>query len=834
MRLPLTILLVAAFALSGVLPALAWEPLPVVDDPLPRMPGTQPDEGFVFESPADCDECHTLLVEPDALPPDDRPVPGVLPGQDWRGSMMAQAARDFLFFASLTVANQDSIWALGNPNAADLCVRCHFPTGWVGGRSDPTNASLFEGTDYDGVQCHFCHRLWDPFFEASSEGEREGAGVQNYWDEVQVVAESVDVSDAITYDTPRRQARVTHDADLALTSGILLFNGDPFFVDNEPFSEDYIENGAGQFFVDTSGIRRASFADADRDDHDVLYSRYHKSRFFCDTCHDVSNPSLANLGADPSEPLPTEVNPAFSYFHAERTFSEFQLSDYALGAGSEGAGAFDPDQFNTSSEGNLVSKCQDCHMADARGMGCNEWSDAYWRPGDDPRAPQPTSPQHLQSGVPTHDLTGGNVWVSLVLASTVPGSPIYDPINARLLNQPDVLTLDLSQGVGIDAGLLAEGAARAQQTLSRAADIEEFEYDASTGALSFEIHNNTAHKLLTGYPEGRRMFVNIRAFRDGKLIYEVNPYDEQIGTLKGLPNGDAALDANEVYIDELVYEMHGNSSLTGEEKTFHFALSTGRQKDNRIPPAGFRIGEAVARQAEPVIDGQSALDYFTAEEYEEGADEVEMRIIAGADRVEMNLLYQTTSREYVKFLRDEINGTANTLASPTPSGEDDAYIVQSDPFFSGLKGWGDVVWALWQHNKSLPGAAPIMMANASALVDEPGLVSPILNQLYLRTSGVTLRWSPAHLLDSAITGYKIYRDDGLTFTTGLRTGFIDRSARPGVTYTYWATSTSPTEESAPSNEMTITAGPGPLTSLGELEGQLFYDELNVPLIMAGK
>ena len=40
---------------------------------------------------------------------------------NWQGSMMAQAARDPLFYACLAVANQDAA------NAGDTCIRCHSP-----------------------------------------------------------------------------------------------------------------------------------------------------------------------------------------------------------------------------------------------------------------------------------------------------------------------------------------------------------------------------------------------------------------------------------------------------------------------------------------------------------------------------------------------------------------------------------------------------------------------------------------------------------------------------------------------------------------------------------
>ena len=96
---------------------------------------------------------------------------------------MAQAARDFVFWACLTVAGQDSAWAIGSPNAVDLCERCHFPEGWLEGRSDPPNASAMTGSDFDGVHCDFCHQAYAPFFEDTFSGIREGTDYSTYWDE---------------------------------------------------------------------------------------------------------------------------------------------------------------------------------------------------------------------------------------------------------------------------------------------------------------------------------------------------------------------------------------------------------------------------------------------------------------------------------------------------------------------------------------------------------------------------------------------------------------------------------------------------------------------------
>jgi hypothetical protein len=229
----------------------------------------------------------------------------------------------------------------------------------------------------------------------------------------------------------------------------------------------------------------------------MRYSRYHKSRYFCQTCHDVSNPVLANLGSEGTPPLDgttilkTESMPAYSYFHVERTFSEFMLSAY----GEQDGAPTNPEFQGQGAPGiTTAAKCQDCHMRDVVGVGCNK-KGVPVRPGE--------SVEHPQSGQPLHDLTGGNAWVSWVLASAIPGSPNYDWTNDQLLNQGSAtLTLNLNQGEGIDPAALLAGVDRSRQQLLLAATIRNITYDPDTGAFSFEVQNNTAHKLISGFPRG--------------------------------------------------------------------------------------------------------------------------------------------------------------------------------------------------------------------------------------------------------------------------------------------------------------------------------------------
>jgi len=685
--------------LTAVYCVYAWVGLAIQSDPLVRMPGTQPNQGVNLEAPNRCLNCHAGYD------------PAVEPGFNWIGSMMAQSARDPIFWACFTVALQDSIWAIGTPNAGDLCERCHFPEGWLGGRSDPPNASVMTGSDFDGLHCDFCHRMYDPFFETTYNGTREGSQWITYWDEA---ANSGPGSGTLS----QTEAANTYIEDRTQATAVKLFSGQNFYTKfNVPQYPAYNENTSGQYFVSTGSQKRASFADAAAK-HQMLYSRYHKSRYFCSTCHDVSNPVLANLGLSPLPDLSggadliSEQYSAALYFHVERTFSEFMLSAY----GRQGGAATNAEFEQLSGGIDWVAKCQDCHLSDVVGYGCNK-SGVPLRPGG--------STEHPNSGLPLHDMTGGNAWISYILASLDPAGPVYDQTNVAILDKgPAVLTLDLNAGQTPkqSGAALKAGSERAKQQLKLAATIKNLAYDPNTGRLSFRLQNNTVHKLISGFPEGRRMFVNIKAYGNGKLVREVNPYDYTVGTLKGLPQSSAspALAPAEIYSDRLVYEVHPASGLTGEDETFHFVLATGRYKDNRIPPKGFDISSAAQRLCEPVWHGHSEPSYFTAEEYAGGYDQIDINVPADAEYVAVKLYYQGTSREYIEFLRDEINGTAHTLASPTPSGEAKAYIVQTDPFFSRLKAWGNTIWDLWYHNhgldsggRAVDGIVPFLMAQAS-------------------------------------------------------------------------------------------------------------------------
>jgi hypothetical protein len=211
----------------------------------------------------------------------------------------------------------------------------------------------------------------------------------------------------------------------------------------------------------------------------------------------------------------------------------------------------------------------------------------------------------------------------------------------------------------------------------------------------------------------------------------------------------------------------------------------------------------------PVWHGVEDPNYFTAEEYAGGYDDVALTVATGADEVEVELYYQTTSREYIEFLRDEIRGTATSLKG-NGAGGDPAYIIQTDPFFSALKAWGDVIWQLWDHNKHIAGAAPVAMAEAS-IGGETACEPPVPTGLAATTGHLSaqLSWDDMHSADPSVVGYRVYYDQAgksqLLADLINVTQFADTGLTKGQQYCYKVTAKYAECESDPSATVCVVA-----------------------------
>jgi hypothetical protein len=232
---------------------------------------------------------------------------------------------------------------------------------------------------------------------------------------------------------------------------------------------------------------------------------------------------------------------------------------------------------------------------------------------------------------------------------------------------------------------MAAGKQRAVSTLNSAARL-------SVDGGAVKVLNLTGHKLISGYPEGRRMWLRMTWLDAAEQVVRV---DGEYGALQLQMDitGDGQVDASDSIRTILdldaahtrIYEAHGGisqawaSSLvtlldpdlpvaydreTGAvtatladvasqpagtaHESFHFALNDTILADNRIPP--WRMNRETARQRNtlPVPASQygdpgptGVYDHF---------DRVPLDPPPLAESVVIELLYQPTSWEYIQFL----------------------------------------------------------------------------------------------------------------------------------------------------------------------------------------
>ncbi len=525
-----------------------------------KQPGSQPFDAGAFQDRTACADCHggyDPLVEPD---------------HNFRGNMMAQAARDPLFYACLAVAEQDAA------SSGDICLRCHTPMGWLSGRSNPTSGIALNQVDRDGVACDYCHRAVDPIYVPG-----------------QSPIEDLDVLNALT-DVP----------------------------------EHYLN---GMYVVDPEVRRRGPFPDP-LAPHPFLESPFHRSSRICGTCHEVSNPAFERTGDFDYAPGPFD-EPAASVnstdlFPVERTYSEWSNSAYPNGV-------YAPEFAGNKPDG-IVSTCQDCHMKDLEGRGCN-----------DPNAP-------IRENLPHHDMMGGNSWIPTILEELYPTE--------------------------VDAGALADAAVRAVSMLQKAAGVDlSLEDMGSSIDASVTITNRTGHKLPTGYPEGRRMWLRLSAYDAGdQIVYESGAYDEGSGVLTH--DEDLAIYEAEMGLSPGLAGALGISSGI----SFHFVLNDSIYKDTRIPPQGFTNAAYMNFGGVPVDPHHEGPEPRYAD-YQYW-DEPSYSLPVSTRKVIATLYYQITSKEYVDFLRDEnhTNGSGQLLhdlwtshgrAAPVAMAADTAFVEPS-------------------------------------------------------------------------------------------------------------------------------------------------------------
>lgn len=334
--------------------------------------------------------------------------------------------------------------------------------------------------------------------------------------------------------------------------------------------------------------------------HDWLYSPFHQEADLCGSCHDVSNPALSRVGGMTPAPTDTYTPNAFDaphptlskldMFPEQRTYSEFLNSAFAQPGGVDTQGRFggnDP----------VVNSCQDCHMPRVTGTGCN-----------------PFLGPSVRENLPYHSWQGANLWMLDMILH------VYD-------GELDIDQIDMINVAKVDT----------QNMLELATDTTASQLGSE---LTVRVTNHCGHKLLTGYPEGRRIWLNVKYFDNAdNLIGEHGYYDSATAELV---EGDTKVYQTKHGINADVAAASGQP----EGESFHLALNSEILFDNRIPPMGFTNAGFDAVQAQNVGYAYDDGQYW---------DDTRYSVPEGAASAQVTLYYQTSSKEYIEFLRDEID-----------------------------------------------------------------------------------------------------------------------------------------------------------------------------------
>lgn len=217
-----------------------------------------------------------------------------------------------------------------------------------------------------------------------------------------------------------------------------------------------------------------------------------------------------------------------------------------------------------------------------------------------------------------HNFNGSNTWVLRAVRS------LYDDSTTMLTEESVEASIE-----------------RAREMMRRASDLEVTQIG---NYINTRIINYSGHKLPTGYVEGRRMWINVRYFDAG---------NSQIDERGNYNYVSADLVEHNTKVYEAVQGLDAAAAALANRPIgpgFHFAVNNKYFKDNRIPPMGFSNTTFTTIQSPPIDYAYSDGQYW---------DDTLFDIPPGSARVEVRVLHQTTTKEYVTFLRDA-NVTNNT------------------------------------------------------------------------------------------------------------------------------------------------------------------------------
>ncbi len=401
--------------------------------------------------------------------------------------------------------------------------------------------------------------------------------------------------------------------------------------------------------------------------HEWKYEPFLKTSEFCGSCHNVSSPEIIENGQlTIAKKLVNNGLQTDLAMPLERTYSEWKNSLFADLVYRDGLEIVNGDVEPYLTHGET---CQACHMPQSHDP--NTKACQFNLPGD------------RQGDLATHQFAGGNVWMPMVIKSAY-----GDALEGNI------------EGIKELYDETMDYALEMLQNRSALIDIKQVANDGNSATVEVKVTNLTGHKLPTGYPEGRRMWLSLLVEDNNEnTVFESGVYD----------NASALLtEDSQIKVYEAIQGVWNVNNQTCEvtddksRKIFHFVKNNCIYKDNRIPPMGFRGIDNIEIQPVganyPVVDGVMANYDVTSYTFSVIGFEMPLNVTA-------QLKYQTASKEYIDFLENQ--ALENNFQSENATCDRDWEVGPADMTR------GSYMKQLWENNGK---SAPVIMTSKNIVI----------------------------------------------------------------------------------------------------------------------
>jgi len=825
-RLRLAALLVITLAVVGVV----YADVPGRIGPRGTVPnpGTQQQElaNITFPAPYNvyefvvtCAACHGGTIDQQAAH-----------FGNWAGTAMASAARDPVFRANNLIVNNAVKALTGKDGAGNMCFRCHSPNGWYSGRFDPTLAGAADGstmhhsillsTDDEGILCEFCHRtiggvtmkradldqndpVWNMMasiddWPHAGDAYPDGPVAGNPYGDT-----TLQINDGMTYGGkfPGSVAMYFSDTPLAGT----YYTGQTYGVYPPGWKDEFGNDVGGQPVVNPDGSTPIHFevpigpplnpdstynyqAQSISLEHPTFDGEFVKTPEFCGSCHDLTIPVL-NHG------MPEQ-----------RTYTEWRYSDF----GRDEASA-------------TYVRCQDCHMptqmheyADGTAVSLNpDPTLTGWFPYAKNRNINPWPGQPYQPGTAFHKLSGANRDLPDMMTL------LYPEVDLEVIGAPTGNDTRVFPGMLSNRDTMWDRAQRnTEVSLLDAIDVQITSGPTLIDAVNriwevkVKVTNNTGHRVPSGYPDGRRFWINL-VIRDafGNLIYESGHYDPNTAKLYTDPFMTGLARAQTTTIDSLsnavmIYEKRTGACDDPVNPTAcTMSVSLLNDKilfDNRIPPAGFTYADYRLAGAKFYnYNPNTFVPYEDVGRFPDGQnwDEVtyhfrapNMAVLTASAKV----YWQTHTREFMEHLKNEDTSTLRPQGPPsifelnyplTPNYLSDVVDLSTLTDMDGQPlrdNWGGIAYAAWL----LTGkGAPYLVAADSTALTAPPATPANLATTVVDPFTIQVTWNPVANADGYLLWVRYGQSDATASWDKLAvvydaTSFLHEALNVAKSYAY--------------------------------------------------